>query len=283
MGSKIVDRESEMVPDHVKKLHYCLLLIAEEIKRVCEIHQIKYFLIGGSLLGAIRHQGFIPWDDDMDIAMPRDEYMRFEKVVSSELRKDFSVCSMASDKYYGLPYIKIKLNGTIFPEESSPFELESGIFVDVFPLDVFPNDKKDQLFQNQMMRLLKRAILYHCHYHINDRKHSLFSRLAARCVSLCGKTMLSRWLFWVQTKYNNAGGMFYANLCSAYRYGKELFPRECIDAETKNAIFETTSFPVPSEPEKILKLLYGDFLQLPPEEERVFRHATEEIEFGIYA
>ena len=99
-----------------EKLHKCQLLLASELKRLCEKHNIKYYMIAGTLLGAVRHKGFIPWDDDMDFAIMRCDYARFLKVCKAELGEDFVLQEMFIDKNYALPMAKLLLKGTVLAE-----------------------------------------------------------------------------------------------------------------------------------------------------------------------
>ena len=129
------------------KLHQCLLMIAKEIKRICDKNGIKYFLIGGSLLGAVRHNGFIPWDDDMDFGMLRADYDRFISVCENDLKDEFLLCSINTEENYNRAFAKVRLKGTFFPDQGQANGINSGIFVDVFPIDVMPPTVFKQMHQ----------------------------------------------------------------------------------------------------------------------------------------
>ena len=90
-----------MKEENLKKLHETEIEILDAIVEICDLHQLKYYLIGGTLLGAIRHCGFIPWDDDLDIAMPRRDYNRFLKIAKKELNSKFFLQTCTTDKNYG--------------------------------------------------------------------------------------------------------------------------------------------------------------------------------------
>ena len=123
--------------DHyLDKLHGEILAIMDEIHRVCQIKNIKYYLIGGSMLGAVRHKGFIPWDDDLDIAMPREDFERFVEGATEWLSSGFSLEWITTNPNHVYLFAKITKKGTLFIDQ--PSTKQTGIFVDVFPLDSSP-------------------------------------------------------------------------------------------------------------------------------------------------
>jgi lipopolysaccharide cholinephosphotransferase len=127
--------------DQIKQLHFSLLKILDEIDRICRINNINYYLDSGTALGAIRHQGFIPWDDDADIALLRDEYERFREACKTELDTSrFYFQDHTNTPGYRWGYGKIRRKGTLFLRENQEnFSYEQGIFLDVFPLDNVPD------------------------------------------------------------------------------------------------------------------------------------------------
>ena len=129
----------------LRQVQLTQLSIAKEIKRICDDHDIEYFLDSGTLLGAVRHKGFIPWDDDMDIAMTRENYDKFLAVAKVELDSRFFLQTWETDKNYPMPFAKIRLNGTKYVENVfEKAQMHQGIYVDVFPYDVWPQKKRKQ-------------------------------------------------------------------------------------------------------------------------------------------
>lgn len=120
----------------LKHLHDEMLVIYKEIARICDKYNLTYFTVGGTLLGAVIHKGYIPWDDDLDIAMPRDDYDKFVEVYSKELDSRFFLHHTSTDDDYWLSFAKVRMNNTVFLEEKRKnVKAHSGIYVDIFPFD----------------------------------------------------------------------------------------------------------------------------------------------------
>lgn len=261
------------------QLHMCLMIIAEEIKRICEKHNISYFIIGGTLLGAVRHKGFIPWDDDMDIGMIRSEYDRFVAIVNKEIGPDFFVTSNESEENYGKLYLKVRLKGTHFYEEGRPSGLEDGIFVDIFPIDRIPNRPIQRKIQMLRGTILQFTLLVKCGYQVKNKRVVPFAKLLSLFYS---KHTLYRHLLATRTKYNQDTTLDYTNLGGTYPYGKDIMPKECIGEGLITLQFESTTFSAPKNPGKMLAGLYGDYMKFPPKDECVFKHTGTDIDFGKY-
>jgi len=125
-----------MNANQLKRLQNIEYEILQEIVRICEKNNLSYFLIGGTLLGAVRHKGFIPWDDDLDIAIPRKDYEKFLKICQTQLNSDYFLHCNKTDPDYWLPFAKVRKKNTLFDEKSiTSIETHKGIYNDVFPLD----------------------------------------------------------------------------------------------------------------------------------------------------
>ena len=121
-----------MEPQLLRKVQLTQLEIAKEIKRVCEENDSAYFLSDGSLLGAVRHQGFIPWDDDMDMAMPRKDYEKFCRIAPEKLKKEYCFQNWYTDPNYGLPFGKVMKRNTIYLESKKPADYRKTAFMWIF-------------------------------------------------------------------------------------------------------------------------------------------------------
>lgn len=267
--------------ESLKKLQTCLILIADEIKRICDNNSIKFFLMGGSLLGAVRHEGIIPWDDDLDIGMLRDDYEAFIMACEQELRKDFILCNPYSEEGYGVPFTKIRLKGTRFEDEGVPDTVNNGIFIDVFPIDVLPDSKIQRYWQNIHVKLWRNALAAKCGYGGNDKKVR-FRRIVMSPFLLLKQSTLANKVDKWEKKYNGIRSDMYVNFTSAYSFGKEIFPKETLEGLLPLVRFESLMLPTPRNPEYSLSKLYGDYMRFPPIEDRVPKHVCSEIDFGEY-
>ncbi len=144
----------------LNKVHKVHLEIVSEVKRICKKNGIKYSMIAGTLLGAVRHHGFIPWDDDLDIGMLRRDYERFLQVARKELCRQYFLQTWETDKNFVLPFAKIRKNGTKLVEKNSAdVKMHQGIYIDIFPFDNLPRKAFEQKKQNWITWLLKRILL----------------------------------------------------------------------------------------------------------------------------
>ncbi len=266
--------------ENASTLHACLLDVANEIKRICDKNELKYFLIGGTLLGCVRHGGIIPWDDDLDIGMLREDYERFLAVCEKELSEPYILCTADKEKNYGLMFAKIRINNTALHENDAPSDIHSGIFVDIFPIDKFPSSKTKQKRHAKKLYRLRKILLAKCHYRLSYG-NSLKKLICQLWAFSCSKKRIVNALKKHQTKFNAQASDFYTNFNSPYSYNKELYPSKCLDGTLAERPFDSCSFKTPHFPEEILTLMYGDYMTPPPPEKRVFRHAGN-VDFGNY-
>ena len=127
-----------------------------EVNRICEKHNIKYFAMGGSAIGAIYDKGILPWDDDIDIGMTREDYNKFLEIAPSELNSDFFLSWYKSDEHTPFFYAKLKKNGTLFIEEQyKDVPMHQGIFIDIFPYDAVSTIKNIEYIQFKLAEFLK--------------------------------------------------------------------------------------------------------------------------------
>ncbi|MCF0124913.1 MAG: LicD family protein, partial [Clostridia bacterium] len=128
---------------NVKKIE---IEIVKEIIRICNKNSIKYFAVGGTALGAVRHNGFIPWDDDIDLGMMREDYEKFLKIAPTELNDNYELVHFSLYNDYPVYFAKVKKKNTLFIERGmSKLNIPKGIFVDIMPYDFCPSKKKEQI------------------------------------------------------------------------------------------------------------------------------------------
>lgn len=243
-----------------------------KIDKVCEKHGIEYYLSDGTLLGAIRHKGFIPWDDDLDISMTRENYKKFEKVAQKELGDDFFVQTIKTEKEYainGCP-MKVRYKHSLLVEfDKLEAKHNQGIFIDVFPMDKVPNSPKVIKFQKKLGMFLMGSTGFH-----EDTKG--LKKLVKTIFTMIGfKTLqkIIRSTLWFNNR-STTGKYTYG--VDTYFYNdliykeKNLFPLQKIEFEGRN-------FLAPHDPDTILTEVYGDYMQIPPVESRQMHSVKIEI------
>lgn len=259
----------------LKKLQEVELEILREVRRVCEKYDLQYYLVGGTLLGAIRHKGFIPWDDDIDISMPRADYNKFLELCKTELDKKYMLHHTMTDDNYGLPSSKIRKNNTILEEETtSDIDTHKGIFIDIFPLD---NAKCQysvfQKIQGTIVKGLYPIIMYRCG--ANKKHYSLVKRIVANMTKIVSIKLLSNIRDTLMSMNKDNASPYYVCLSGAYNFVKETIPKTKYYPPVK-VEFEGEMFNAPQDPDYYLRRLYGDnYMELPPEEERKAAHVVE--------
>ena len=148
------------VEDGIDLLHTELYDILGETIRVCQKHDIPYFVIGGTAIGALYDQGILPWDDDIDIGMTRENYNKFLKVAPGELGPSYFLSWIETDPHTPYYYAKVKKNNTLFVEEMfKNVPMHPGIFVDIFPFDRIPDNKLLRQMQSGILGFLKCCLM----------------------------------------------------------------------------------------------------------------------------
>ena len=260
----------------LSKIHTILIELLNEVDRICKKNNIEYFLSGGTLLGSIRHNGFIPWDDDLDLWMTRKNYKIFKKC----LKKDLNSAKFLYEDYFTnirfpLSILKIKRKDTVFIEKTfKDFDIAQNIYLDIFPLDKvvkpFFRLQTHFLIRYQSMRLFK--------LDPEKSKYPKVKRIIYFFFPLCFVRFLTettiRFFNWTSSKK-------YGQLSHRGRYWP-IFTKD----QVTNFIyvkFENNEYPVPVEYDSILKMCYGDYLRLPPPEKRRPSHDIIEckIQFEV--
>lgn len=257
-------------------LHQVELDLMETVINICDAENIDYFLIGGSLLGAIRHHGFIPWDDDIDIGMRRSEYQRFITVANRYLDPNKTFLQTgASDPDYGLSYMKLLDVNTYIEEKNNVNNAFKGVFVDIFPFDKIPND--DALRRSQMMhfKFEDAAILLRLNYNfVKTPLRDIIRKKSAQQLAEVNAQKQDREGY--MRLYEQSDSRTYKNLASQYDYDKEILSYAEL-TELQTAPFETLQIKIPSAYDQILTRMYGDYLALPPADQRVEKHLNKLI------
>ena len=274
-----------MDQETLRKVQLVLLDMAKEIKRVCTVLGIKYHLDSGTLLGAVRHKGFIPWDDDLDIGMTREDYEVFIKKAPALLREDYYLQTWHNDPKYGLPFAKLRKKGTVYVEEASANTgARTGFYVDIFPYNSYPNDIIEQKKQGRKCDLYRRLVLIKCNYSpwkASDSrvvlKKYVYYIAKFLVLSVSKEELINRYQK-ACTKYEGIATE-YVFPSGTTNYGKWVIKRNCIE-DLAPLEFEGDEFLCPNDYDQYLRAAYGEYMILPPEDKRVNRHHIISIDFG---
>lgn len=270
-----------MEQEVLRKVQLTLLEIAKEVRRVCDENGIRYFLYRGTFLGAVRHQGFIPWDDDMDIAMLREDYEKFCRIAPEKLNPQYCLQNWHTDPRYAHPFAKVRKRNTLYVEAKCAQLQENGFYVDIYPLDYAPEDpaaraklagKLLHLYRVKLMksqytpwmendRIIWKKRIGYLLYQIaalGFRQETLIEKYEAIAASVPESTVL------YEQSALPKGYYFDKAWCEALAD----YP------------FEGEAFQGPKQYDAFLSSLYGDYMELPPEGKRENRHQIVKMDFG---
>lgn len=261
--------------------------IAKAFDAFCTKHELRYFALAGTCIGAIRHKGIIPWDDDMDFGMPRNDYERFLTLAESVMSKDYYVISARTDKNYYNSIAKMcDANTTLW--ESPQCQCTIGAFIDIFPLDGLPNTSEEERvsYFNNYLKLRNAAegvalqsnikallssikhkdvkrlqrIYYNWKYRLLNRPNDLFSK--------CDDYLL-------QYPYEDSE---YVAYFGTFRGAKVISSKKCFSSYIYMP-FEDFQVRVPVGYDEYLRNAYGDYMKFPPENKRVLNHSHYFFDF----
>lgn len=245
------------------KLRQIQLQILDEIVRICRENELRYCLTGGTCLGAVRHKGFIPWDDDIDVIMPRADFQRFIDIALNYDKTDYFLDYYMTNPTYGRCFAKYCKKNTLFIE---PNGLKQSIYVDIFVQDKVPGPE----FTSKS----KLPIFIHKLDAVTTvRREGLVGRdIKTRIIYYLTRWMPVKWFFiWetkLMTRFQNTDAEYYINYGSPYNLLKETIPISEFEPYAQLE-FEGKLYNVPRNWDLYLSRIYGDYMTLPPVEKRV--------------
>lgn len=256
----------ELSKEEIKDIELRILL---EVAEFCDNHGIKYFLACGTLLGAVRHKGFIPWDDDVDIAMPRADYEIFVSSFSSEnyVMHDFRI-----DEKYPYPFAKVSDPRTCLIENiESPASM--GVYIDIFPIDGLPENEKERKCFFYKLGWRRRVLAWKRNAVCKTEGvvHKIIQIIAKFILKPVSVNSIVYWYDKHVKKYDYETALSVGHFVTKATWGADVKPKSLFSNAIK-CEFEQESFWIPSDYETYLTIEYGDYMKLPPEEERVSNH-----------
>lgn len=235
------------------------LSILEEIDRICKKHQIDYWLDGGTLLGAVRHGGFIPWDDDIDIAMREEDLERFIAIAPDELPQELFLQTPQNEPQSKEPIVKVRDLNSFYVEGSDNFaaDYQKGIYVDIFPMISYPTLPRKMVKRITLGISRSYSILHKAHYYSMRSFAEFFWFGGKYLVSKC----IWKLLYAMRPKNEYISNILINNGYGIMHRKDSVFPLGTIT-------FEGKAFCAPANPDAYLKDLFNDYMQIPPKEKQ---------------
>ena len=278
-GSGAVFMFSDSYDGKLSAVQSILLGFLKEIDRICRKHGIKYFLGGGTLLGAVRHKGFIPWDDDADVMMLREDYERFLSVLPDELPP--YITDQNKDPNSHFAFTKLRLDDTILSTEfSARFDIHNGVFLDVLAQDKTSDNKLARRLHMKLTAQLRWLVLNKWRKTPMDANNRFVSFVGDVIKDVMPLKALERMQDSMMTRYRKKPSKYlYDSMGRNVERGA--YPIEWLD-EAVYVEFEDTRLPIPKKWEEYLTYLYGDYMSMIPVSERHVSHDIVRIDMGRF-
>lgn len=257
----------------IRTLQLHILKILSAVDKVCQEHNLRYYIVDGTMLGAIRHGGFIPWDDDIDIGMPRKDYDLFIKHSEQWLPKPYELICGENSEEYPLPFAKVQDSSTTLAERIS-FQHIGGVYMDVFPLDGIPQNKWKQ---KKFLRKYKffKHILYFMARDPYKHGKGVSSWLPLLLQKVYSRAQIQRKIRKIQMQYDYDS----CEYCINHDDGpKSIMPKKILGKPTP-VLFENQTFMGVEDYDTYLTYIYGDYMKIPDVDKQI-QHNFHYIDFN---
>ena len=259
-------RDGYFVDETMKKVWAVELELLEQFQCICRKYGLKYFAIGGTLLGAVRHKGFIPWDDDIDVGMLREDYDRFLEVCEAELSEPYRLVTPLNDACYRAHAQLRHCKTTGYPVTDEGLSCNKGIFIDIFPLDGVAESKAAFAFQMLQMKALNRILV---NYYYFDSVHTdppfykrLFHRAVCGLMKTVGVTKVYACYDRIAARYSKQPTARLGELSILFNDTRYHWRRE-VFAGTEELAFEHMTITAPEGWNEFLTVTFGDYEKIP--------------------
>lgn len=269
-------REQYTISELQKKVWYVQCKLLLELIRVCRKYNIQMYLVWGSLLGAIRHNGFIPWDDDLDVGLLREDYDKLCAIADEEFSGDYFFQNALSDREFFLGYARLRDSSTTgIVRDNLSVNYNNGIFIDIYPLDVLA--KSNVLYQVQ-----RKAIDWYAFWarsYCERRNEKFIKRILINILKIVDKFVsyeivyekYKKWCGKYQSSDGEVGLIYNRNLVKKYHFNKKFLGKPVW------VNFENITVPIPQYADNILSQVYGNYREYPNVKERGQWHANQII------
>lgn len=251
------------VSSDMKKVWAIELDLLEQFQKVCEKYSLTYYFSGGSMLGAVRHKGFIPWDDDIDINMMRQDYEKLCEVAENEFSHPYFFQTHYTDEGYTRAHAQLRNSETtgILNSELGCCRFNQGIFIDIFPMDKLPKDQNKLKKMRNRIFLCRKLLALTCDYAVNTPKTLLKNIFHFAVTPFVNTKKLYKKLEETSRQYNGEDADFVAPISTFPKQENLIFPIADYD-KTITVPFENTFVPIPAGYDDLLKIQYGDYMTM---------------------
>lgn len=276
--------------NQIKEIQQIELGLFKEFKRICDNYNLNYFAIGGTCIGAIRHKGFIPWDDDIDVAMPYQDYRKFQLIAQKELKKGISLYLPQMHKQWGLNFMKLQNDGTTFIEsfqEGNPNDY-TGVWMDIMPIYGMPKGRFSQWYMSLLCNVLRFLNAKHrtplCKQNTVISKIGWVLDIPIRKIKSFNYYIELIEKIFGRYSFNQSDKVIFGWRKRPSRFDKnDIYQNIFFYDDFKEMLevpFEDTSIAVPCGYDRYLTMDFGNYMELPPEEKRVPIHEAIVIDLN---